>query len=223
MIALLMTLALAADLPPPTDLDGDGTPEALQTGEEVVHVGAAEAVCGSDGFPCELEVHDILAGDGKREVAVCSFGPRGDRSCELFRYAAGVLTPLPFPFQEGSWPPSAIRTTGSGIVLVNNDGRLYSKVDKFVLRGDRLERVPQAAHPVDRKVVVDRGFPIHTAPGGGTEVANVRAGSTITVRAEHGEKTGWYLVLISSGLMGWVQQEALVSASDELMAVWGAG
>lgn len=223
MMALLLPLALAASPPPPTDLDGDGTKEQVTAADTGVRIGEAKLDCGGDVFPCELELHDVLAKDGKVEVAVCSFGPRDDRTCDLYRYDKGALTPMPFTFQGGTWGPSRLKTTGSGIVLAYVDGRFYSRVDKFVLKGEQLRRVPQAAYAVDREVKVDRSFPIATAPGGGTTVANVRAGSTISVRAEHAEKEGWYLVLISSGLMGWVQQDALIQASDELMALWAAG
>jgi hypothetical protein len=222
-LALLLATALAAELPPPTDLDGDGKPERILLDGDTVRVGEARAECGSDSFPCEVEVHDLTAGDKQKEVAICSFGPRDDRSCALFAYREGSLNPLPFAFPEDTWPPSRIETKGNGIALAKNEGRLYTRVDKFTHSGGKLAYVAQAGWYVDRPVKVDRTFPITTKPGGGTRVAGVRPGSTITVLLESAEVKQWYLVHISSGLTGWVSEEALVGSSDELMALWGAG
>lgn len=222
-LALMLATALAAPLPPPTDLDGDGTKETMQLDGDGVRVGAARAACGSDGFPCEVEVHDLTAGDGKREVAVCTFGPRADRSCELFTYEAGALRPIAFPFPQGAYPPTRVATKGNGIALATGEGRLYNRVDKFVHAGGALRYVPQAAWYVGRAVKVDRTFPITTEPGGGERVAGVLPGSTITVLLESATVAQTYLVHISSGLTGWVSERTLVDASDELVSLWAAG
>lgn len=227
-LALLLATALlptaaAADMPPPTDLDGDGSKEAFDVEGGRVHIGKAKADCGSDGFPCEVEVHDLTAGDKQREVAVCNFGPRGYRYCELFAYAGGSLKPLPFAFPDDTYPPSRIETKGNGIALAKNEGRLYTRVDKFVHKDGKLAYVAQAGWFVGKPVKVDRTFPIATEPNGGTRVAGVRPGSTITVLLESATAKQWYLVHISSGLTGWVSEQALVGASDELGALWGAG
>ena len=71
-LALLLASALAAELPPPTDLDGDGKPERIVLDGDTVRVGEARAGCGSDSFPCELEVHDLTAGDNVRSGPLAS-------------------------------------------------------------------------------------------------------------------------------------------------------
>jgi hypothetical protein len=222
-LTLMLATALAAPLPPPTDLDGDGTKESIVLDGSGVKVGGARAECGSDGFPCEVEVHDLTAGDKQREVAICAFGPRADRYCELYTYAGGALQPIAFPFPEGTYPPTRIETKGNGIALAKGEGRLYTRVDKFVHKDGALRYVPQAGWFVGRQVQVDRTFPITTAPGGGTRVAGVRPGSTITVVLESQTVKQTYLVHISSGLTGWVTEQALIGASDELMSLWAAG
>ena len=223
IFATMLATALAATLPPPTDLDGDGTPETFALAGDAVKVGGARAECGSDGFPCEVEVHDLTAGDGQREVAICGFGPRADRSCDLYTYTDGALTPLPFAFPGGTYPPTRIETKGNGIALAKGEGRLYTRVDKFVHRGGALAHVAQPGWYVGRQVQVDRSFPITTEPAGGTQVAGVRPGSTITVLLESATVKETYLVHISSGLTGWVSQRDLINASDELMSLWAAG
>lgn len=222
-LVLLLTTALAAPLPPATDLDGDGTPETVAFDGATVVVGGARTDCGSDSFPCELEVHDLTAGDKQREIAICGFGPRDDRFCTLFAYRGGSLHAIAFPFPGGAEPPTRIETSGNGIALASGSGRLYTRIDKFVHKDGALRYVPQAGWFVGRQVKVDRTFPITTEPDGGTRVAGVRPGSTITVVLESQTVARTYLVHISSGLTGWVPEQVLIGASNELMALWGAG
>ncbi len=225
MLLLLLPVALAAG-PAPVDLDGDGKTETISVAEDGVHVGDQVIPCDSYEL-CEVEVHDIASTDKRTELAVCSRGPRDDRSCRLYRYKSGAVQPLPIgkPGDEDEYSsmPSAVSTSGSGILLADQDRRFYVRRDKYLLRGDALVYVPQPFWVVDHDVHVDRSFPIVRQAGGGDVVANVRPDSDIRIRLESVDHPGWFLVHISSGLTGWVQLDALQGASDDLMGLIMAG
>jgi hypothetical protein len=226
-LILLAGAALAGPLPPPTDLDGDGQPEAFtQRGEQVAVGGALLPFeCAGGAFPCDVEVHDITARDGQKEVAQCLFGPRDDRSCRLYRFAGGTLTELPVRSQSGEeLLPSRLTTKGNGILLADQGLRFYTRREKLVHQKGALKHVPQPFYDTGGlKVPVDRSFPITREPKGGAVVANVAPGTTVSLVLAHGTDPDVFLVLVSSGLMGWAHIETIAKGSDQVMATLGAG
>lgn len=221
MIWLLTPLALAG-LPAPVDLDGDGTAETFRVDDYTIHVGQGKVEC--DGESCELEVHDIVGSDRKKEVAICALGPRDDRSCVLHRYAGGALHPIPWP--KGGYAPQ-VRTSGNGLVLAV-DGyrhRLVERIEKYRYADGALTRVPQPIYSAQppKPLPVDETFPLRYGPGDERVVANARPKSEILILGEHGEREGWLLVRLSSGITGWVQTETLERASIQYMQIMGAG
>lgn len=219
---LLFASAIAA--PIQVDLDGDGKPETVRydSNSNKVHIGEHTVECPGD--PCELEAHDVSSANPSREVEVCGHGPRDTQTCELYTISGSKLAKYAFP--EDTWPPE-IRTSGNGLVLVV-DGwrqRLYERVEKYKASGTRLTEVKQPIYtaPEPKKMKIDRTFPLLFAPDSTSVVANARPDSTIDVLGEHGEKDGWMLVRLSSGISGWVHFDTLGKSSDAYMAVLGAG
>ena len=222
---IVSTLAASAALPPPTDLDGDGKPETFVLEGESLRVGKSKVACGVESFPCEVEVHDITANDGKRELAVCNSGPRDDGNCDLYRYDNGALVAIPMKHSSGEqlWV-SAISTKGNGIVLADQQGRFYTRRDKLVDQGGKLAFIAQPVYNTGGvKVPVDRSFPITLRPDGGDVVANVAPGTTVTLLAADGAQPDTFLVLVSSGLVGWANINTIAKGSDQVMQTLGAG
>lgn len=231
--ALLLSLTAHAAAPPLVDLDGDGQKDAITIGDRKSTVGSAEVDC-SASEACRVELADVSNADRFREVVLCTEGPRAESYCRLYRYDKGTLTELTFtrtlpdPKKPGKaktvdWPPSSILTRGNGIVLGYFESRWYTRTEKWVASGTTLTHFPQAAYWAEMMVPVDRSFPIVTAPGGGQLVANVAPGTTITAVLESGTHPEWFLVHISSGLMGWCSLEQLIQSSDQMMMTAGAG
>lgn len=214
----LLSSALAA--PTSADLDGDGKNESIQIRDDEVVIGRASIPCGAMQ-PCSVEVVDARTGDSQKEVVLCEAGLRDEVNCRLYTYEARRAVQI--PFSDGSEPPE-ILTNGSGIVRTRAwQDRLYTRTEKYLLRSGRLERVAQPFFAADEAVHIDRTFPITLEPGAGAVVANVAPNSDITVVLEHGSKDDFYLITVSSGLMGWVKLSDLVSASDELRQRMSAG
>lgn len=219
----------------PIDLDGDRVRETVRQTDAGVVVGKSTVPCGDTSFPCELEVHDITGGDGRKELAVCELGPRDDRSCRLFGYRGGKLFAIPLPvdpsrraqseiYYEGRVWAHQLETKGNGIVLADQPGRLYTRREKLVWRDGGLVHVPQPLYDMGGKSVhVDRTFPITSTVTGGAVVANVRTGSDVRLLVESGDHPGHVLVVISSGLVGWTTIEALKRASDQVMGAYMTG
>lgn len=220
----LLPSALAA-APPPTDLDGDGKPETIEIREEEVRIGGAKVPCGGIEM-CSVAIHDVSSADASKEVALTELGPRDDAAVTLYRYDQGKLTELSFRKPtDGEWSstPSAIATSGNGIVLADFAQRTYTRREKYVAQGAGLAYVPQPFWLVGYGLHVDRSLPITRTIGGSEVVANVRPDSDVTLVLESADHEGWFLVHISSGLTGWAQLEALMSASDSLMGLMSAG
>lgn len=217
-VFLLMTLSLANSLS--LDLDGDGKADTVTAGEDAVRINKHTIPCGGAEV-CILEAHDINSSDKQREVGVCEVGPRDDKSCRLFTLKAGALVEVKFP---GDLQPPKILTSGNNVVLTESwQDRIYYRIEKYELRGASLAVVKQPHYVAGIKVKVERTFPIVLAPDGKVLVGNARPDSEVDIVVEHGEKPGWYLVKLSSGIAGWVQLDTLVSASDHLRALMSAG
>lgn len=224
LLPLLLPAALA-QAAPQADLDGDGKVDPIAISEEGVTIGGVAVPCGGMEL-CTVALHDISSQDSYREVALTEVGPRDDKSVSLYRYKGGQLVALSFRQPaDGEWPstPSAITTSGNGIVLADFWQRTYTRRDKYLARGDALEYVRQPFWHVGYELPVDRSVAIVRTIGGGEVVANVRPGSQVTILLESAEHPEWFLLRISSGLTGWVHLPALQAASDQLMAVYGAG
>ena len=224
ILSLLASLALAG-APQPTDLDGDGKAEIIKVEPERVVVGAASLECYSEPSACDVAVVDIRGDDKRRELSVCEAGPRDDVSCTLYAYKAGKLIKIPVLSGAEEWWPSAFEITGNGFVYTDGGSYLYKRRDKYALQADglTLKLVPQPFYYAGAKVHVDRTFPITMDPGGGAVVANARPDSDVELVLEHGQKPGFYLVKLSSGLVGWASLEALMGASDNLQMLMSAG
>lgn len=228
LLALALTLALDAHAQglPPTDLDGDGKPDAVVISEEKVTIGGHEVGCGGVEL-CSVQLHDVAADDGLKEVLVVELGPRDDASAHLYRLRKGRLVELSFrkPGDSDEWQsvPSAVVTSGNGIVLADHQGRFYTQRQKYVAKGDALSHVPQPFWYAGFDVHVDRSVPVVRSPGGSEVVANIKPDSDITVLLEAVDPAGWFLVKLSTGLTGWVTMETLAIGSDQVQGVMSAG
>lgn len=217
---VLATLALGA--PPSTDLNGDGKKEAITVAEESVSVGSASITCG--GFsPCEVTVADVSSKDKFKELQVCELGPRDDKSCRLYRYNGQTLTPLPFAGTE--YGLAEIITNGSGIVRSTQWAhRLYERVDKWTLSDGTLVKTPQAMYGAGVDFHVDKTFKLKLEPDAeSTTIANTRGNSDIRLLAEHATREGWFLVMLSSRITGWVHQSTLMEISEGYQMTMSAG
>lgn len=221
---LALALAVAPAHADPVDLDGDGSLDAIVIGPEQVTI-AGHAVDYGGPELCTAVVHDVVGSDGLQEVALCQPQVRDGFTCQLYRLREGKLVKLAWPAtpMDTLGQPTAVATSGNGVVLGDHYGRFFHRREKYLASGDRLVHVPQPLYAAGFDVKVDRSFPISVGVCTGATVANIRPGSTIRVVAEHGSTAGCFLVHISSGLMGWVSLETMISGSDDMMATWGAG
>lgn len=222
----LLGAALAAPLPPPTDLDGDGKPERFAAGAETaIQVGATSYDCGPEPGGCQVSVVDVKTEDKRKEVLFCWMGPRDDRQCELTLYEGGKLVALEFKIKGESWWPAAVEVPGTGIVYVDSVNRVYTRRDKFTLAADgrTLAHTPQPFYNAGTTLRVDRSFAITSQPGAGATVANAKPGSEVLLLLESGDRPDHFLVRLSSGLVGWASLDALLGASDALKAAFSAG
>ena len=219
----------AASPLPSVDLDGDGKPEVLRQTDEGLHLAGVVLPCGSEGFPCELDVLDVNSGDKLKELAVCARGPRDERTCELWAVVGGEAVQRPLPGRPGLdadgrlWP-SALKASGNGILLAEEEGRFYTKVHKLVWEKGAFTYVAQPFFEAGgRAVKVDRSFPLTLRPDGGPVVANVKPASEVRWLLEDAGRPDVILLKTSTGLVGWTTLEALRQASDEVAMILGAG
>jgi len=229
LLVLLMNLALAGGEPAAVDLDGDGKVERIVyptvTAQNEMHelkitVGKATLDYYTEG-PTTLDPLDLKSGDGQIELRACTQGPRDMTDCTVYRYKKGKLEPIIGLDGKQLWA-SGITATGSGIVLLQTEHRLYTQIEKTILQGDgSLKAVPQPFYAVNSKVMIDRTFPVTLAPGGGAVVANVRPKSEITIMLTDGK--GNMLVSLSSGITGWVPYLTLMEGSDYIRSMEMAG
>jgi hypothetical protein len=229
LLMMLLNLAFAGEEPVAVDLDGDGKVERIvyptltdsnYDDELEIKVGKAKVDYFHE-FPTEVAPLDLKSGDGRIELRACSSGPRDTMDCVVYRYTKGKLEPV---LGEEGKPvtAAAITATGSGIVLLHTQHRIYTQVDKTVLQGDgTLKKVRQPFYAVNAKVKVDRTFPVTLSPGGGATVANVRPDSEITLLVTDGENN--MLVWLSSGITGWVSYETLMKSSNYILSIEMAG
>lgn len=225
LLLTLSSLALAQTVPQ-VDLDGDGKVDTITVTEEGVAIAGHTVACGGMDL-CRVELRDVSSADAWREVQVVELGPRDDAAAWLYRLHDGKLVELSFrktsDTEDWQSRPSNIVTSGNGIVLAEQEQRLYTRREKYVASGDQLTHVPQPFWFVDYAVHVDRTFPIRLAPGSETVVANVKPDSDVRLVLESVERPGWFLVHISSGLTGWADIDALMSGSNQVMGIMGAG
>ncbi|MCA9569584.1 MAG: hypothetical protein KC656_17175 [Myxococcales bacterium] len=225
---MIAVLALQAALAGPSslslDLDGDGKPETVRYDAAAgkVHIGSHVVDC--EGDPCDLEAHDVSEGTKGKEVEVCAHGPRDDQACTLYTLEKGALRRYTWP---RPYPPSQLRTAGNGIVLAVEPYhlRLFERIEKYTVNGFELVEVPQPIYTAvpPAKLPVDRTFPLLYAPGDKRVIANTKPGTDILILGEHGEKPGWLLVRLSSGISGWVERDTLERVSTQYMQIMGAG
>ncbi|MCO4748022.1 MAG: hypothetical protein KC912_24730 [Proteobacteria bacterium] len=220
MLALLTALALAATSS--VDLDGDGKNETIEVSEDTLRVGNARVDCG--GYTaCEVTPTDVKSSDNKKELLVCEHGPRDDQYCRLYRYDGRMLKELPFEGEEHG--QSKIIINGSGIVRTSQWAhRLYTRVDKWTLDGDKLVRTPQPMYGANETFRVAATFQLKLEPNAKSKtIANTKPDSDIVLLAEHGTHEGWFLVMLSSNITGWVHQSTLAESSEQYQLMLGAG
>jgi hypothetical protein len=126
---------------------------------------------------------------------------------------------------EDSEGKSEILVNGSGIVRTTFWAhRLYQRVDRWTLDGDKLVRTPQAMYGVNTPFHAATTFELKLEPSKtSTTIANTKADSDIVLLAEHATKEGWFLVMLSSGITGWVDPGTLASSSEHYQLMLGAG
>ena len=146
------------------DLNGDGKVEALSATTETVTIGSAQIDCSDMDEPCGVEVVDVLTSDGLKEVKVCTHGPREGPYCTLYRFDGNEARPI--AVDGGTETLGDMTFSGSGIVLLSHHNRLFTKIEKYVLKGDQLKRVPQPAYHANLKVSVQSTFPIRVSTSG---------------------------------------------------------
>ena len=126
------------------------------------------------------------------------------------------------PFPDGSAPP--FTTSGNGLVLTKNwEDRLYERIVKYKLAKGKLVEVPQPAYYANTTVHIDRTFPIYFGPKDQRVVANVRPDSDVVLVLESATHEDWYLVRVSSGLLGWTTMAELWNVSDQVRMLNSAG
>lgn len=215
------------------DFDGDGKKDKIVATEDVVKLNGLEPVDCAGG--CSVEVVDIAADKPGKELVLCTSGPRDDVSCDLYRQAKGTWSYIGFPAGYGG--PSAIVTKGNGFVLAYTDDRWVSRVEKYSYDGATLTRFVQPFYstvserrPDGFTIAVDRSFALVTETRGSVVVANVAPKTTAValLEAVAGPEVWdpderWFLVRLSSGLVGWASLASIIQSSDELIALNSAG
>jgi len=215
------------------DFDGDGKKEKITVTDEVVKLNGVEHADCFGG--CSLEVIDIAADKPGKELVMCSYGPRDDVSCDLYRESKGVWSYVLFP--EGYAGPTAIVTKGNGFLLAYADDRWVSRVEKYSYDGAALIRFVQPFYstvserrPDGFTIPVDRSFPLFSEARGSVLVANVAPKSTAIalLEAVAGPEVWdpderWFLVRLASGLVGWASLASIIQCSDQLVAMNSAG
>jgi len=232
MLLTVVALSLVAAAPEPVDLDGDGTPEVIRIEPGQVMVGTIDIPCHAIEETCYVEVHDMLATDKRKELALCQVGGRGEHLCRFFRFVKGEAIQVEFPADPTGTTISdisSIHTNGSGNVLVDEaGGRLVTRRKKHAWNGKKLTFVRQPLYAADpanpgTRIDLDLVLDVRFAPLSNEIVARAAANSIIVLLGEHGEKSGWYLVRTATGLTGWVDVESLQTASKSVMARMSAG
>lgn len=204
------------------DLNGDGKVEALSATTETVTIGSAQIDCSDMDEPCGVEVVDVLTSDGLKEVKVCTHGPREGPYCTLYRFDGNEARPI--AVDGGTETLGDMTFSGSGIVLLSHHNRLFTKIEKYVLKGDQLKRVPQPAYHANLKVSVQSTFPIRVSTSEkASVVGNVRPNSEIVLVALMAGEGDWYLVKLSSGITGYVTLETLIKHSSDVRGPMYAG
>lgn len=202
------------------DLDGNGTADTISiasssgSGERYrlsVNGAVADGAFpeAADGFA----IVDLDARDRFREIAVHTPGASDDHEYDLYSYDGTRLKKMAHLQGVASFP-------GGGVVLTDAWQGFWSRRDKYALQSDRtLKIVPQEFHYVGVTGRVKTSFPLYSkmeAPG---VLANLAAGSTITVvLARLGGQPGanWYMVRSASGLLGWAQEGVIFENVDGL-------
>jgi hypothetical protein len=221
----MMTAALAATSVE-ADFDGDGKKEKVAVVDGSIALPGLDPVY-TDGP--ELEVLDIQSDKAGRELAVCNMGPRDWRTCELFRMVGGKWSAIEMP--AGLAMPQYVTAKGNGFLLGAYNETFYWRVEKMGVEGGKLTRFPQPFYataternPAGMSFTPDRSFPIFTAPGGTEIVANVAPKNKVVVLVESAEHRlaaesfdgRWFLLQLGSGLTGWANLPAMLTASDAL-------
>ncbi len=223
MIWLLTALCMAAP-PASIDLDGDGKGEVVKVAEDGVKIGKHTVECYSDdGAGCEVREVDITSADKQKEVVVCYAGPRDDRNCDLYRLVDNELKQIPIGKYGGA---ESLSLTGSGFLYATNGAhRLFQRTSKYVWKDGKMVLVPQPIYTADTpaSMHIDQTFKLLLAPDSAELVGNTKADSDIAVLGEHGEKEGWLLVRLSSGISGWVHVDTLQKVSQQYMQIMSAG
>ncbi len=212
LTALAMTAApLAADMPAPTDLDGDGTPETIRWEENLLHVGdeSFDDCSAEPGVVPRVTVEDARRNDRLKELTCCVMTAGGTDACSLLTFRGGSLAELLLPLTGEDSKPTAITVSGYGIVLADYWESFWHRRERFVLgKKLKLKHHPQPFYHVGVKVSVRSSFPIYLERDTGTTVANLRPDSEIEVLLADSEGE-WFLLHISSGLTGWVKESEL--------------
>lgn len=229
MFALLgAPLALAGDELPTqsasADLDGDGTPEAIavkwKDGDEafVLTAGPATLRGKADSEVHGLSIIDIDSGDKRKEVAVHMGMTDSDRLTLVYAFDGKSL-------KELGRVHALTEVKGNGIILSDTWETFWNRRDKFALdaRAGRLAPVPQELFYVGQEATVRESFPLTHSRTDKKPVATLAAASRILVLAASpvpargGRSTSYvYLVKSSTGLLGWVGQDTLLSKTEGL-------
>lgn len=215
------------------DFDGDGKKDKIFASEDVVKLNGVDPVDCAGG--CALEVIDIASDKPGKELVLCTSGPRDEVSCDLLRQAKGAWSYIGFP--EGYGGPSAIVTKGNGFVLAYAEDRWVTRVEKYSYDGAALTRFVQPFYstvsekrPEGFTITVDRSFALMTEVRGSVVVANVAPKSAAVALLEAVTQPSvwdpderWFLVRLSSGLVGWASLTSIIQSSNELTALNSAG
>jgi len=216
---LWLVLAWGAD---GVDLNGDGKLVTLSANEDAVMIGESQIDCSEMGEPCSVEVVDVLSSDNRKEVKVCSHGPREGPYCTLYRVDGTKAAPI--TINGGIEYLGDLTISGSGIVLLSNHNRLFTQIKKYVVEGLNLKEVPQPAYFANVKITVESTFPIRVNMSAkAAVVGNVRPNSEIVLVALMPGEANWYLVKLSSGITGYVTLETLMKHSNDVRGRMFAG
>lgn len=194
-----------------SDLNGDGQPEQIALTEitdtydfRLVINDVSVAGQFEDGEADGLIIIDVDTSDPYKEVAVHTPGPSDDDVYIIYWFDGESIRLMGKLMRWPEFP-------GNGIVYVDDWMGFWKKKDKYVLdRENRtLKLIPQELYNVDVEGSVLTSFPICQNRAGSKILADLAAGSKITILAcdpsnpDYDEQ--WYLIKTETGLLGWAK------------------
>jgi hypothetical protein len=202
------------------DLDGDGVDETItieytdEVGDFTLRINDQEISGWLEPDLMGYEIVDINEGDDYVEVVVSTAGPSDDYESIIYAWQNGRII-------EIDHITGYVRFSGDGAMLVDNWMGFWMRRDKCVLDPTtrRIQHVPQPFYYVQgwntgegdgADCTVLESFAIYSSFDTSLVLEELEVGGRIRILAnydgsspETGMHSEWYLILSSTGLMGW--------------------